>query len=62
MEVITLPDDMVISSEAPSPCNLIFWADNKEVGKLTWDDGELKFEGDAHESAKLFIEHLKELW
>ena len=34
---------------------------NTEIGRLYWDN-ELKFEGNAEESAKVFIKWLKELW
>jgi len=37
-------------------------AENKEVGKLTWADGVFRFEGDAEESAKIFLEQLNLGW
>lgn len=36
--------------------NLIFKDQDKEVGKLTWEDGKLTFEGNASESAQLFFD------
>ncbi len=43
-------------------CDLRFFNnDNKEVGRFSWDNG-IKFEGDAEESAKIFIKWLKLLW
>jgi len=33
--------------------------DGEEVGKLNWSTGELKFSGNADESAKLFFNFLK---
>ena len=36
--------------------------DNEIIGAFYWNDGELEFEGDAKESAKVFIEWLKETW
>ena len=33
----------------------ITFGDN--VGKLTWEDGKMKFEGDAYESAKIFFDY-----
>jgi len=33
-------------------------AENNCVGKLTWDDGELKFEGSADESAQILFDVL----
>ena len=32
---------------------------NGEVGRLTWGEGELKFTGEADESAMIFFEFLK---
>lgn len=37
----------------------ICWAnENSRVGMLTWHDGELKFEGNADESARVFLRYL----
>jgi hypothetical protein len=33
-----------------------------EIGRLTWDDGTLKFEGNAEESAKVFFEYLRQFF
>jgi len=42
------------------PRNIIFMGkDNKEVGKLSWDDGIFNFEGEAEKSAKIFFDFLK---
>lgn len=30
---------------------------NKEMGRLTWEDGIFKFEGNAEDSARIFFEH-----
>lgn len=32
---------------------------NTERGRLSWEDGVFKFEGDADESAKIFIDSLQ---
>jgi hypothetical protein len=40
-------------------CNLVFTGgDGGEVGKLTWEDGKLHFEGNADESARIFLDHV----
>ena len=47
----------------PSPCNMIFSdKDGSEVGRLSWDSGEMIFEGKADESAKIFFEFLNNLF
>lgn len=62
MKVSTQNEGLIIADEIQSPPSLSFMDGDKEVGKLTWDDGEFKFEGNAHESAERFIKWLKELW
>ncbi len=49
----------------PNTFNLIFNDVNKhdnQVGRFFIKDGKLDFEGDATESAKIFIEELKRMW
>ena len=36
----------------------IWDADDSLVGKISWEDGEIKFEGNVDESAKIFFELL----
>lgn len=36
--------------------NVTFQLEGKEVGRLSWDDGTMKFEGNADESAKIFFD------
>jgi len=56
-------------SMASAPCSTILLSDwkpdyriqfhsrqNNEIGRLTWNDGVLRFTGNADESAKLFIQ------
>ena len=38
---------------------LKFWHEEREIGRLSWETGELVFTGDADESAKIFFDHLK---
>jgi len=35
-----------------------FYRENQLVGKLDWNDGPMKFEGDAEESAQLFFDNI----
>jgi len=37
---------------------LIFHRGNKDIGKLYWDDGVMKFEGIAEQSAQRFFDYL----
>lgn len=39
--------------------NMLFHKDDKTIGKLDWNSGVLKFEGEIEESAKVFFEFLK---
>jgi len=49
----------VILNEVQYPRHFIFSDDNEEIGKLSWGDGELKFEGKAKTSAWIFFGYLK---
>ncbi len=40
--------------------NITFHKDDKNIGKLYWDDGVMKFEGKVEESAKVFWDYLLE--
>ena len=43
--------------------NMVFHGKNgKEVGRMEFGDGELKFEGDASEAAKVFTEWCRNQW
>jgi hypothetical protein len=37
--------------------DITFFMDNKKVGKLYYDDGVCKFEGNPHDSAKVFFDN-----
>jgi len=40
--------------------NVTFWKDdNIEVGRISWENGELEFKGEIAESAKVFFDFLK---
>ena len=57
-------DDMKIDDVAisfPKICPSFIFCDNdgKTIGKLTWDKGELSFEGQTNESAKVLFNYLK---
>jgi len=43
----------------PNP-SIQFHNKEKTVGKLDWADGNMKFEGDADESAQLFFDHINQ--
>lgn len=40
-----------------TPVDSIIFGDN--VGRLSWENGIMKFEGDTYESARIFFEYLK---
>ena len=46
----------------PMPFVLTFSDGVNKIGSLTMDDGQLKFEGNADESAKVFFDYLVKLW
>ena len=44
------------------PNCIIFWLNGREIGKLSFEEDGIKFEGDADESAKiLFNQYVKPL-
>jgi hypothetical protein len=56
------PDDVIILSKAINPCNITFHNEEGNIGMLTWEDGIMRFEGDAEESAQLFFDNVIDLW
>jgi hypothetical protein len=42
--------------ELPPPMNIAFFDGSDTVGVLSWEKGELHFEGEADQSAKMFFE------
>lgn len=48
----------------PAPFKFVFQSNdtNKHIGVITFDKGAVSFEGDADESALLFIEHMAKRW
>ena len=58
-----MENDFSLRIDQPyTPRTLSFMGEgNKEIGRLYWEN-ELKFEGNAEESALVFIKWLKELW
>ena len=53
---VTNEGQIIFSIPYDQPTSITF-GDN--VGRLSWEDGKMSFEGDTHESAKLFFEYLK---
>jgi len=37
------------------PNCIIFWLNGREIGKLSFEEDGIKFEGDADDSAKIFF-------
>lgn len=60
---IIMKNNSLMSGLAPPmPFCLTFSDGDKKIGSLTMDDGQLKFEGNADESAKVFFNYLVKLW
>jgi hypothetical protein len=51
-------DSNALKVYQPTCPSIIFRNNNKNVGKLDWSDGTMKFEGDADESAQLFFDNI----
>lgn len=56
-----------LAAESSSPQLLIkpeysvsFYRESQLIGKLDWNDGPMKFEGNAEESAQLFFDNIIE--
>ena len=50
-------------SETVAPHNIVFHGKHgKEVGRFDFSDGDFKFDGDASEAAKVFIEWARRNW
>jgi hypothetical protein len=37
---------------------VVFYKDERVIGKLDWNEGPMKFEGDADDSAQLFFDNI----
>jgi len=49
-------------SATPIYNNIVFTKDNNTIGTLCWDDGIMKFDGNAEESAKIFFDYFCKLF
>lgn len=38
--------------------NVSFYSGSNVIGKLSWEDGTMKFSGSAEESAKIFFDYI----
>ena len=52
--------DITINNPKPDNTVKFFADDGTEVGKLDWNDGTLKFTGEADKSALIFIDLVKQ--
>ena len=50
--------DLKLAINAPPTRNITFHSEDEQIGELNWDDGTMKFIGDADESAKIFFDHV----
>lgn len=55
----TVKDDSSLLSAGPVPFSSIVFADPDErtVGRISWSDGTLRFDGDVDASARAFFEY-----
>ena len=54
MDFANVSQEIKIGTNYPTH-NMTFNKDGKEIGWISWDKGELVFEGNADESAKVFF-------
>ena len=58
-KILTIKNNPDIGYTVPPTRNITFHDDEKgQVGELNWDDGVMKFIGDAQESAQIFFDHI----
>ena len=50
----TNDEDLLFVDPYIPPTSIIF---GDHIGRLTWEDGKMKFEGNAYESAKIFFDY-----
>ena len=60
--IVMVDNALAFGLAPPMPFCLTFSDGDKNIGSLTMDDGQLKFEGNADESAKVFFDYLVKLW
>jgi len=53
-------DKISIKNNYKPDYNVTFHLENKEIGKLDWNDGVFKFSGKAEKSAKVFFDWVKD--
>jgi len=51
----------ITTTPAKTNYNIEFYNDSNLVGRLSWDEGKLVFEGQAEISAKIFFDFLKSM-
>jgi hypothetical protein len=57
---INYSSDILLNTSlyVPPAYTVSFYKDRTKVGELDWNDGTMKFEGDAEESAQLFFDEV----
>jgi len=50
--------DLTLTSAPSTQFIQFFGPGNTPIGKLTWDNGVLQFDGDADESARIFLQSI----
>lgn len=59
---VTNPAVQISNNSNINHCVIFHGPNGKEVGRMDFNDGELKFEGDASEAAKVFTEWCRKNW
>ena len=54
-----MEDKLFIANDLKAQCNMSFYDDGNEIGRLTWDNGTLEFTGTAEDSARTFFDFLR---
>lgn len=58
-EFVVDNDQNKLVINVPTTHNITFHKEDKEIGRLKWDDGVLRFKGEADDSAKVLFDFLK---
>lgn len=61
-DINTMSNLSISNNSNINHCVIFHGPNGKEVGRMDFNDGELKFEGDASEAAKVFTEWCRNKW
>lgn len=52
-------EGLLLPREYKTPVVMSFYSEDKEVGKLTWENGKIEFIGECDKSAKALFDFLR---